>query len=135
MNDLYSKLNGHHIEDPVERADAFFNMHLCGNMIPWDTTRTASMRRALAENFRAIKGILDWQPISSAPIAKNLLLWWTPKTPNPHAEALITGAIPADRACSIPVPVYWDLKEGKYYPLARITHWAHIPLGPQERRQ
>ncbi len=75
----------------------------------------------------------QWQPIVTAPIGVNILMWWTPVDGNKYAESAIIGQISTYENGK-----YWDpfhnsvdYREG-YKDLNRITHWQPLPPPPGE---
>jgi hypothetical protein len=68
------------------------------------------------------------QPIDTAPLDKNVLLWWTPKTPNPHAECWVIGAVSSHDPGK-----WWNGQRAQLEELAHITHWRPLPAGPTRR--
>lgn len=69
-----------------------------------------------------------WRTIDSAPRDKNILLWWRPRSPNPHAEACVIGQI-----SSYEEGKWWNGQRGEYQDVSHVTHWLPLPLPPAEK--
>jgi len=68
---------------------------------------------------------MEWQPIETAPKEKDILMWWTPRTPNKYAEACVIGRI-MDREPS----GWWNGQRGQMESMDRVTHWMPLPQPP-----
>ncbi len=78
--------------------------------------------------FNAVPGVP--YAVESAPPGRRVLLWWTPKFPNPSAECWITANVCGDQEPG----KYWHgngatFLDG-YGDLERITHWTPLPGKP-----
>ena len=75
----------------------------------------------------------EWKTIDTVPWNKRVLLWWTPVTPNKHAECAIIGTVSSSNPGT-----YWDGiypgvdYQAGYKPLERITHWTELPPPPKD---
>lgn len=69
--------------------------------------------------------MIDWQPIETAPKQERILFWWVGNRAPKEMHTTITGLIPTSRP-----GFFWD---GSYYrPIAWVTHWSHLPKGPND---
>jgi hypothetical protein len=83
-----------------------------------------------------------WQPISTAPIGKTILMWWRPSAdperfPHPseaasdlsdnrYAEACVIGQLSGYEEGK-----WWNGQRGEYQDLWHVTHWMPLPGGPK----
>jgi len=71
---------------------------------------------------------MDWQPISSAPENKMVLLWWVGE----HRPEYPNGPAPA--TCVVGQVSFYETGQvwanGSYLPMKFFTHWASLPNGP-----
>jgi len=71
--------------------------------------------------------VSEWQPIETAPKDKQVMLWWRPKSPNRHAEAVVIGQI-----SSWEEGKWWNSQRGEYQGIWHITHWRPVPEAPAD---
>lgn len=70
----------------------------------------------------------EWQDISTAPLDRNILLWWRPITPNRYAEAVVIGSLSSHEEGK-----WWNPQRGEYQDSWHVTHWMPLPDPPASR--
>lgn len=72
----------------------------------------------------------DWRPIESAPLDKNVLLWWRPNDENPYAEAVVIGCVSSHEDGK-----WWNPQRAVYQDIWHVTHWMPLPEPPPESKK
>lgn len=68
----------------------------------------------------------EWQPIETAPLNKNVLLWWRPIDDNKCAECAVIGQISFYEQGQ-----WWNGQTGTYQDIWHVTKWMPLPTAPK----
>lgn len=68
----------------------------------------------------------EWQPIETAPLNKNVLLWWRPIDDNKYAECAVIGQISFYEQGQ-----WWNGQTGTYQDIWHVTKWMPVPAAPK----
>lgn len=76
---------------------------------------------------KTVTDVTEWQPINTAPVSKELLLWWRPINDNKYAESVVIGTVCYGGLDD----KWWNSQRGEYQDIWHITHWMLMPSAPQ----
>jgi hypothetical protein len=74
----------------------------------------------------AARVVPEWQPIETAPLNQNVLLWWRPIDDNKCAECAVIGQISFYEQGK-----WWNGQTGTYQDIWHVTKWMPVPAAPK----